>query len=97
MVARILAQKLSETLGQTVLVENRTGASGMIAGEMVAKSASDGYTLMMGTQTTFAVAPTLYRKTTLDPARDFSGIAMRIGRRQPAFIGMSSSTITRNT
>ena len=75
-VARILALKMSETIGQTVLVENRTGASGMIAGEMVAKSAPDGYTLMMGTQTTFAVAPTLYRKTTPDPARDFTGIAM---------------------
>ena len=75
-VARILSLKMSETLGQTVVVENRTGASGMIAGEMVAKSAPDGYTLMMGTQTTFAVAPTLYRKTTPDPARDFTGIAM---------------------
>ena len=75
-VARILALKMSESLGQTVLVENRTGASGMIAGEMVAKSPPDGYTLMMGTQTTFAVAPALYRKTTLDPARDFAGIAM---------------------
>jgi len=49
--ARILAQKLSETLGQSVLVENRPGASGMIATEMVAKSAADGYTLMMGSQT----------------------------------------------
>jgi tripartite-type tricarboxylate transporter receptor subunit TctC len=75
-VARILAQKISERLGQSVLVENRTGASGMIAGDLVAKSVPDGYTLMMGTQTTFAVAPALYRKTTLDPARDFSGIAM---------------------
>jgi tripartite-type tricarboxylate transporter receptor subunit TctC len=75
-VARILALKMSESLGQTVVVENRTGASGMIAGEMVAKSPPDGYTLMMGTQTTFAVAPTLYRKATLDPARDFAGIAM---------------------
>jgi tripartite-type tricarboxylate transporter receptor subunit TctC len=75
-VARILAQKMTESLGQTVLVENRSGASGMIAGEAVAKSAPDGYTLMMGTQTTFAVAPTLYRKTSLDPARDFAGVAM---------------------
>jgi tripartite-type tricarboxylate transporter receptor subunit TctC len=75
-VARILAQKISERLGQSVLVENRTGASGMIAGDLVAKSVPDGYTLMMGTQTTFAVAPALYRKTTLDPARDFAGIAM---------------------
>ena len=75
-VARILAQKMSESLGQTVVVENRSGASGLIAGEAVAKSAPDGYTLMMGTQTTFAVAPTLYRKVSLDPARDFAGIAM---------------------
>jgi tripartite-type tricarboxylate transporter receptor subunit TctC len=75
-VARILAQKMSEGLGQTVVVENRPGASGMIAGEAVAKSAPDGYTLMMGSQTTFAVAPTLYRKTSFDPARDFAGVAM---------------------
>src|SRR6266851_3285379 len=75
-IARILAQKLSETLGQTVVVENRTGASGLIAAEAAAKSVPDGYTLMMGSQTTFAVAPTLYRKITLDPAKDFTGIAL---------------------
>jgi tripartite-type tricarboxylate transporter receptor subunit TctC len=75
-IARILAQKLSEALGQSVVVENRTGASGLIAGEAVAKSAPDGYTLMMGSQTTFAVAPTLYRKSALDPAKDFAGVAM---------------------
>jgi tripartite-type tricarboxylate transporter receptor subunit TctC len=75
-VARIVGQKLSETLGQTVVVENRPGASGLIAAEAVAKSAPDGYTLMMGSQTTFAVAPTLYRKTALDPSRDFAGVAM---------------------
>ena len=75
-VARILALKMSESLGQTVVVENRPGASGMIAGEIVAKSAADGYTLMMGSQTTLAVAPTLYKKDSLDPARDFAGVAM---------------------
>ena len=75
-VARMLAQKMTESLGQTVVVENRPGASGMIAGEAVAKSAADGYTLMMGSQTTFAVAPTLYKKVSLDPARDFAGVAM---------------------
>jgi tripartite-type tricarboxylate transporter receptor subunit TctC len=74
--ARILAQKLSETLGQSVLVENRPGASGMIATEAVAKSAADGYTLMMGSQTTLAVAPALYRKFGIDAARDFAGVAM---------------------
>ena len=73
---RILAQKLTETLGQSVVVENRPGASGMIAAEAVAKSAADGYTLMMGSQTTLAVAPALYRKFSIDPARDFAGVAM---------------------
>jgi len=72
--ARIMAQKMSEILGQSIVVENRTGASGMIAAE--AKSAPDGYTLMMGSQTTYAVAPNLYRKVTLDPAKDFAGVAL---------------------
>jgi tripartite-type tricarboxylate transporter receptor subunit TctC len=75
-VARIVAQKMSDGLGQSVVVENRTGASGMIAAEDVAKSTPDGYTLMMGSQTTFAVAPKLYRKVTLDPAKAFAGIAV---------------------
>jgi tripartite-type tricarboxylate transporter receptor subunit TctC len=76
-VARILASKMSESLGQSVIVENRTGASGMVAAADVAKSPPDGYTLMMGTQTTFAVAPILYRKTvTLDPAKDFAAVTL---------------------
>jgi tripartite-type tricarboxylate transporter receptor subunit TctC len=76
-VARILAPKMSASLGQSVIVENRTGASGLIAAADVAKSAPDGYTLMMGSQTTFAVAPILYRKTvTLDPAKDFAGVTL---------------------
>jgi len=74
--ARILAQKLTEALGQSVVVENRPGASGMIAAETVAKSPADGYTLMMGSQTTLAVAPALYRKFSIDAARDFAGVAM---------------------
>jgi tripartite-type tricarboxylate transporter receptor subunit TctC len=73
--ARILAQKLTEVLGQSVVVENRPGASGMLAAEAVAKSAADGYTLMMGSQTTLAVAPALHRKFALDAARDFVGVA----------------------
>ena len=63
-------------LGQSVVVENRPGASGMIAAETVAKSAADGYTLMMGSQTTLAVAPALYRKFAIDAAKDFAGVAM---------------------
>jgi tripartite-type tricarboxylate transporter receptor subunit TctC len=73
--ARIVAQKLAETIGQSVVVENRPGASGMIAAETVAKSGADGYTLMMGTQTTLAVAPALYRKFSIDATRDFVGVA----------------------
>jgi tripartite-type tricarboxylate transporter receptor subunit TctC len=74
--ARVLAQKLTESLGQSVVVENRPGASGMIAAEATAKSAADGYTLMMGSQTTLAVAPALYRKFAIDAGRDFAGVAM---------------------
>ncbi len=73
--ARIVAQKMSEILGQSVLVENRTGASGLIAAEDVAKSPPDGYTLMMASQTVLAVAPRLYRKATVDPVKDFTPIA----------------------
>src|SRR5262245_12743784 len=72
--ARILSAKLTESLGQSVVVENRAGASGMIAADAVAKSPPDGYTLMMGTQTTLAVAPNLYRKFALDPAKEFAGV-----------------------
>jgi tripartite-type tricarboxylate transporter receptor subunit TctC len=74
--ARIMAQKMSEIIGQSIVVENRTGASGMIAAEDEAKSAPDGYTLMMGSQTTYAVAPNLYRRVTLDPAKDFAGVGL---------------------
>jgi tripartite-type tricarboxylate transporter receptor subunit TctC len=74
--ARIVAQKTTEILRQSVVVENRAGASGMIAAEDVAKAAPDGYTLMMGSQTTYAVAPHLYRKVTVDPAKDFAGVAL---------------------
>jgi tripartite-type tricarboxylate transporter receptor subunit TctC len=75
-VARIMAQKMSEILHQTIVVENRTGASGMIAAQDVAKADPDGYALMMGSQTTFAVAPHLYRKVTVDPQKDFAGVAL---------------------
>jgi tripartite-type tricarboxylate transporter receptor subunit TctC len=73
--ARIVAPGLSDALGQAVVVENRPGASGLIAAEAVARAAPDGYTLMMGSQTTLAVAPGLYRKFTLDAPRDFAGVA----------------------
>src|SRR4029453_17925382 len=75
-IARIVAHKMSEGLGQSVRVENRPGASGMIAAEAVTKSAPDGYTLMMGSQTTLAVAPSLYLKFSRDPAKDLPVVAL---------------------
>jgi tripartite-type tricarboxylate transporter receptor subunit TctC len=74
--ARVIAQKLTEATGQTFVVENRTGASGLIASEQVAKSPADGYTIMVGSQTTLAVAPALYRKFHLDVTKDLTGMAM---------------------
>src|SRR5581483_6115067 len=65
--ARVVAQPMSEYLGQQIVIENRTGASGLIAAQDLAKSDTDGYTMMMGSQTTNAVAPALYRKTTINP------------------------------
>jgi tripartite-type tricarboxylate transporter receptor subunit TctC len=73
--ARIVAQKMSGFLGQSVLVENRTGASGLLAAEDIVKSPPDGYTLMMASQTVLAVAPYLYRKATIDPVKDFAPVA----------------------
>jgi tripartite-type tricarboxylate transporter receptor subunit TctC len=74
--ARVIAQKLTEATGQTFVVENRTGASGLIASEQVAKAPADGYTIMVGSQTTLAVAPALYRKFQLDVTKELTGMAM---------------------
>src|ERR1041385_2121578 len=74
--ARVIAQKLTEATGQTFVVENRPGASGLIGSEQVAKSPADGYTIMVGSQTTLAVAPALYKKFQLDVVKDLTGIAM---------------------
>jgi tripartite-type tricarboxylate transporter receptor subunit TctC len=75
-IARILAQKLSEGPLGTVLVENKTGASGLVAADLLAKAAPDGTTLMVAAQTTYAVAPVLYKSATFDARRDVSGISM---------------------
>jgi len=74
--ARVIARKMSEILGVNIVIENRTGASGLIAAQDLAKSDPDGYTLMMGSQTTCAVAPALYHKVTVDPVKDFSGVTL---------------------
>ena len=73
---RTLAQRLTEAWGQTVIVENRPGASGMIGAEAVAKSAPDGYTLLVSPQTSLAVAPALYGKAPYDTAKDFVPVSL---------------------
>ncbi len=69
--ARVLAQKLTERVGQSFIVDNRPGASGIIGTEIVAKSAPDGYTLLVGSQTVMAVVPAMYGKLNYDTVRDF--------------------------
>ena len=74
--ARILAQRLTEGLKQTFVVENRTGASGIIGTEAVVKSAPDGYTLLAGSQTTQAVVPAIYKdQVRYDTTRDLVPVA----------------------
>ena len=73
-VARIMAAKMTEFLGQTLIVENRTGAGGNIGAADVAKAAPDGYTLLMATVSTHAINPGLYKKMPYDPVRDFAPV-----------------------
>jgi tripartite-type tricarboxylate transporter receptor subunit TctC len=78
-IARLVGGKISESLGQPVVVENRGGAGGTIAADAVAKAAPDGYTLLQNSITTHGVGPHLYSKLPYDPVRDFapvSGLAL---------------------
>ncbi len=75
-VARIVAQKLGEKLGQTVIVENRAGAGGTIGADVTAKSPPDGYTLTLGTTSTHAIAAGAYSKLPYDPVKDFTHISL---------------------
>lgn len=75
MVARPIAALLGESLGQQIIVDNRGGAGGVIGADVVAKSPSDGYTLLMGTVGTSAINSTLYKKLPHDPISDFTPLA----------------------
>src|SRR5258705_12614335 len=75
-VARIVAQKLSERLGQPIVIENRGGAGGTLGTAVVAKAAPDGYSLVIGTTSTHVVAPSVYKKLEYDPGRDFQPISL---------------------
>jgi tripartite-type tricarboxylate transporter receptor subunit TctC len=73
--ARVIAQKLTEAWGQQVIVDNRPGAGGLVGTELGAHAAPDGYTLTMGVSSAFGINPTLYSKLPYDAIRDFAPIA----------------------
>jgi tripartite-type tricarboxylate transporter receptor subunit TctC len=75
LVARIIGAKLTEHWGQAVAVDNRAGATGTIGADLVAKSAPDGYTLLMGHVNSHGIAPNLFRKLPYDAVRDFATVA----------------------
>jgi len=75
-VARIVAQKLSERLGQSIVIENRGGAGGTIGTALVAKAAPDGYTLGVASTSTHVVAPGVYAKIDYDPVKDFAPVGL---------------------
>jgi len=75
LVSRVIAQRLTEQLGQNVLVDNKPGAGGNIAAEMVANAAADGHTIFYNTSA-IVIAPALYGKVNYDPLRDFAPVAL---------------------
>src|SRR5688500_11544427 len=74
LLARSIAQRLNEAWKQPVIVDNRAGGGGIVGSDLVARSPPDGYTLLLGTVTTHAVAASLYRKLPYDPLRDFAPV-----------------------
>src|SRR5262245_21436951 len=75
-VGRTVADKMSEILGQQIVVANRGGAGGTIGTRSVAKSAPDGYTILLGYTGTLAIGPTLYPSAGYDPRKDFAPVGM---------------------
>ncbi len=76
LVGRVIAQALSEQLGQNVIVENKPGANGNLGADFVAKSAPDGYTLLLCDLGALAISPSVYTKLAFDPSKDLRGAAM---------------------
>jgi tripartite-type tricarboxylate transporter receptor subunit TctC len=87
MVSRVMAQGLSVELGQAVVVENRAGASGIVGAEVTAKSAPDGYTLMMGNISTLAINAAVFAKLPYDPQTSFEPVSMVA--RQPLLVAVN--------
>jgi tripartite-type tricarboxylate transporter receptor subunit TctC len=78
LVGRLVAEKMSETLGQQVIVENRGGAGGNLGAASVAKAAPDGYTILLATVATHALNPAVYTNMPYDPVKDFAPISLLV-------------------
>src|SRR5688572_17483107 len=74
--ARIVGQRLSESFGQSVIIDNRPAAGGTVGTDLVAKAQPDGYTLLIGSIATMAIAPAMYAKLPYEPVRDFEHIGL---------------------
>ncbi len=75
-VGRLVAQKLSEGLGQQVVIDNRAGAGGTVGSEAAARSAPDGYTLLYGSTSTLGIAPSIYPRLAYDPRTSFAPVSL---------------------
>lgn len=91
---RIVAQKLSESMKQTFVIENRPGAGGLLGSDLVAKAPPDGYTLLVSGAASHAIAPTLAKKVPFDPVRDFTHIALFGG--PPSVLAVNPNVPARN-
>src|SRR2546423_13764666 len=85
-VARIVASRLSEAIGQTVLVDNRPGANGSVAGELTANSPPDGYTIMLGALGNLGVNVFFFRKLAYDPLKDLAPLTSAISSANGAVV-----------
>ena len=92
--ARPIGRKLTELLGQSIVIDNRGGAGGSIAADLTAKSAPDGYTLLMGSTSPLAINPAYFAKISYDSLRDFTPISLVV--RQPLIIVARPSLPVRN-
>lgn len=80
-IARVMAADMTQTMGQSVIVENKPGANGTIASDFVAKSAPDGYTLVMGGSSTHSSPPSLFKSLPYEPVTDFSMVGNTVETR----------------
>lgn len=93
--ARLVADRMSKTMGQQVIVDNRPGATGTIGTEAVARAAGDGYTLLMATADTHAIAASTFKQLRYDPIKDFTPVSLLVAQPVVIWVGenMPAKTI----